>query len=260
MLKKLSLLLLVFVLLTSCGSKKRMVYFQGDKEIKDVTASYAPVFKKDDYLSVVVTADQPETALLFNFPQDVAGGNQRQMMGGQMQLGRPVTNGYLVDDEGYIDLPVIGNTKVAGLNRKELKKKLVDIYDEYLDNPIVNIKILNFRVTVLGDVKSPGVKLIPNERITIPEVIALSGDLNPTAVRDNVLLIRERDGVRTEYRLDFTNKEVLSSEVYYLEQNDLVYVEPNAAARTQGSYWRSALPSILSIIGVGLTTVLLFLN
>lgn len=237
-----------------------MIYFQGDEEIQDISASYAPVFKKDDYLSVIVTADQPETALLFNFPQDIGSGNQRQMMGNQSQLGMPVTNGYLVDDEGFIDLPVIGSTKVAGLNRRELKKKLVEKYDAYLDNPIVNIKILNFSITVLGDVKNPGVKLIPNERITLPEVIALSGDLNPTAVRDNVLLIREENGVRSEYRIDFTSKEALSSEVYYLEQNDLVYVEPNAAGRTQGSFWKTALPSILSLLGVGLTTVLLILN
>lgn len=261
MFRKLSLLLLVSVLLTACGSKKRMIYFQGDQDIKDITSTYAPVFKTDDYISVIVTANQPETAMLFNFPQDLAGGNQRQMMGGGgMQLGMPVTNGYLVDDEGYVDLPVIGHTKVAGLNRKELKTKLVEIYDEYLDNPIVNIKILNFRVTVLGDVRAPGVKIVPNERVSIPEVIALAGDLNPTAVRDNVLLIRERDGVRTEYRLDFTSRDVLSSEAYYLEQNDLVYVEPNLAARTQGTFWRTTLPTILSLIGVGLTAFLLITN
>lgn len=261
MFKYLSLLLLMSLLLTSCGSEKRMIYFQGDQKIEDITASYAPVFKKDDYLSVIVTADQPETALYFNFPQNIGGGTQRQMMtGGAMELGRPVTDGYLVNDEGFINLPILGLTKVAGLNRKELREKLVKKYDDFLDNPIVNIKILNFRITVLGDVGSPGVKIIPNERVTIPEVIALAGDLNPTAVRDNVMIIRERGGERTEYRVDFTSKDVLSSEVYFLEQNDLIYVEPNLAGRTQGSFWRSALPAVLSLIGVGLTTVFLILN
>lgn len=261
MLKQFSLFLLFSLILSACGTKKRMVYFQGDDYIESVKASYAPVFKKDDYLSVIVTADQPESALLFNFPQNIAGGNQRQMMGGvQMQLGPPVTNGYLVDEDGFIDLPVIGRTKVAGLSRKELKDKLVEDYEEYLDNPIVNIKILNFRIAVLGDVRNPGVKLIPNERITIPEVIALAGDLNPTAVRDNVMIIRERDGVRSEFRVDFTGRDVLSSEVYYLEQNDIVYVEPNLAGRSQGTFWRTTLPTILSLIGVGLTTLILITN
>lgn len=261
MLKRLTSLLLICYVLTSCGSKKRLVYFQGEQEIKDVTASYAPVFKTDDYLSVIVTADQPESAQFFNFPQGVgeAGGNQMRS-GGGMELGRPVMSGYLVDDEGYINLPVLGLTKVAGLNRKELRSNLVERYKEYLDNPIVNIKILNFRITVLGDVGSPGVKIIPNERITIPEVIALAGDLNPTAIRDNVLIIREREGVRTEHRVDFTSKDALSSEVYFLEQNDLVYVEPNLAARTEGTFWRSALPAVLSLVAVGLTTLFFITN
>lgn len=260
MLRYCSSILLITLLLASCGSKKRLVYFQGEDSIGEATTTYAPVFKADDYVSVVVTADDSESAVPFNFPQEIVGQNQMRMGGGGMQLGMPVTNGYLVDDEGFIDLPVIGKTQVAGLNRKELKAALRQQYEQYLTNPIVNIKILNFRVTVLGDVKQPGVKIIPNERISIVEAIALAGDLNPTAVRNNVLVIREREGVRSEFRVDLTSKSALTSPVYYLEQNDLVYIEPNLAARTQGTFWRSTLPTVISLATVAVTTVLLILN
>lgn len=237
-----------------------MIYFQGDEKIGAATTTYAPVFKADDYVSVVVTADDSESAVPFNFPQEIVGQAQMRMGAGGMQLGMPVTNGYLVDDDGFIDLPVIGRTQVSGLNRKELKAALRQQYEQYLTNPIVNIKILNFRVTILGDVKQPGVKIIPNERISLVEAIALAGDLNPTAVRNNVLVIREREGVRSEFRVDLTSKSALTSPVYYLEQNDLVYVEPNLAARTQGTFWRSTLPTVISLATVAVTTVLLILN
>jgi len=253
-------LLGVLFLFSNCNSYKRAVYFQGDAAIANSPSNYKPLFKTDDYISVIVTADDPETAVPFNFPQDI--GMNRQMMGGgmNMQLGMPVNNGYLIDDSGYVSLPVIGRMYVLDLNRQELVRKLTEKYKAYLSNPIVNVKILNFKITVLGDVRNPGTYLVPNERLTIIEALGMAGDLQMTGQRTNILIIRDRDGVKTEYRIDLTSKEVLSSPVYYLEQNDIIYVEPNAVSRTSGSFWRAVGPTLLGIASFTISTILLITN
>ena len=228
------LILSLVLLMTNCKSYEKRVYFQGEDGLTESPSDYTPVFKTDDYLSVIVTADDPLTAAPFNFPPDLSANNQ--MRGGQnMQLGMPVNNGYLVDDEGYVNLPVLGRIQVAGMTRKKLIKTLEKRYDEYLQNPIVNVKIMNFKITVLGDVKNPGTFIVPNERVTILEAIGLAGDLKMTGERDNILVIRDRGGTKTQYRLDLTSKDALSSPVFYLEQNDLVYVEPNIVSRIDAS-------------------------
>ncbi len=232
---------------------------QGDTAIAESPSTYTPTFKPDDYISVIITADDPETAKPFNFPQDVIGQRQQMMMQ-NMLLGMPINNGYLVDDEGNIDLPVLGTIHVGGMTRKELVAQLKEQYTAYLENPIVNVKIQNFKISVLGDVRSPGTYLVPNERVTLVEAISLAGDLNITGERNNVLVIRERDNQRQEYRVDLTNKDFFQSPVYYLEQNDVVYVEPNVAARVQGTFWRTTGPVLLSITSFAITTILLITN
>ncbi|MDX1653554.1 MAG: polysaccharide export protein, partial [Brumimicrobium sp.] len=121
----------------------------------------------------------------------------------------------------------------------------------------VSIQIQNFKVTVLGDVQSPGTFTIPNERITIIEAIGIAGDLKMTGNRKNLLVLRDRNGVKTEYRIDLTSKNVLNSPVYYLEQNDVIYVEPNAAARSTGTFWRTSGGIIISLTSLVITTVVL---
>jgi len=233
-----------------------MVYFQGEMQDSiQAQASYSTVFKTDDFISVVVTAEDPETAIPFNFPQELAGMGGAGGQGYQME--RPATAGYLVDDEGFIDLPVLGRIEVGGKSRKEVKKILVEQYDKYLNGPVINIKIQNFKVTVLGDVQSPGTFTIPNERVTLLEALGIAGDLAMTGERYNVLVIRDRDGVKTEYRVDLTSKEVLSSPVYYLEQNDVVYVEPNSAARSTGTFWRTSGGIFISLTSLIITTIVL---
>lgn len=259
MLKYYGFIIPFLLLLSACGTKKRMVYMQGDTAIAESPSTYTPTFKPDDYISVIVTADDPTTAVPFNFPQEVVGQRQ-QMMGGNMMLGMPINNGYLVDDEGYIDLPVLGTIHVGGLTRKELVIQLKEKYTAFLENPIVNVKIQNFKISVLGDVRGPGTYLVPNERITIIEAISLAGDLNITGERNNILVVREKNNERQEYRVDLTSKDVFQSPVYYLEQNDVVYVEPNVAARVQGTFWRTTGPILLSITSFAITTILLLTN
>jgi polysaccharide export outer membrane protein len=259
MLKYYGFIIPILLFLTACGTKKKMVYLQGEEKIAESPSTYIPTFKPDDYISVIVNADDPETAVPFNFPQEVIGKGQ-QMMGGNMMLGMPINNGYLVDDEGFIDLPVVGRMHVGGLTRKELVVQLKEKYNAYLENPIVNVKIQNFKISVLGDVRSPGTYIVPNERITLMEAISLAGDLNITGERNNVLVIREKNNQREEFRVDLTNKEFFNSPVYYLEQNDVVYIEPNVAARVQGTFWRTTGPVLLSITSFAITTILLLTN
>ncbi len=143
--------------------------------------------------------------------------------------GNANPQGYLIDAEGNIDFPVLGKIKIAGLNRNEATELLKEKLKPYLKEVSILIRILNFKVTVLGEVRNPGSFNIPNERITLLEAIGIAGDLNITAVRKNVLVIRDENGKKTEYRVDLTKKGVFVSPVYYLNQNDVVYVQPNRA-------------------------------
>ncbi|WP_430405535.1 polysaccharide biosynthesis/export family protein [Fluviicola sp.] len=127
----------------------------------------------------------------------------------------------------------------------------------YLKNPTVQIQIQNFKITVLGDVKNPGTFKIPNERITLIEAIGLSGDMKMSGVRKNVLVIRDSCGIKREYRVDMTKKELFSSPAYYLKQNDVVYVEPNVAARSEGTLWKTTGAIFISLTSLVITTIIL---
>mgnify|MGYP002621829739 CR=1 FL=1 len=249
------LILLIFI--SSCRLSERFVYFQGDQAVNQVSTSYSPLIKPDDILSIIVSSDKPESAKPFNFQRSEMGIEIQRPVGAVMPLGVPILDGYLVDEDGFVALPIIGRIKVAGLTRKQVMEMMVPIYAEFLSNPVVNIKIMNFRVSVLGDVRNPGVKLVTNERITILEALALAGDLNPTANRKNILIIREKDDQRFEFIVNLTQKNLFSSPAYFLEQNDVIYVEPTLAAQTQGTFWRTSLPTIAGLASFVVTTILL---
>lgn len=130
----------------------------------------------------------------------------------------------------------------------------------YLKDPTVQIQIQNFKVTVLGDVKAPGTFKIPNERITVLEAIGLAGDLKMTGVRKNVLVIRDSSGIKQEFRIDLTKKDVFQSPVYYLKQNDVIYVQPNAAGRSEGTVWKTTGTIFISLTSLVVTTLALIVK
>ena len=169
--------------------------------------------------------------------------------------GVPAKAGYLIDQDGNVNLPVIGKVHLAGMRRTEAITMLENKYSDYLQHPIVNIHIENFKITVLGEVNHPGTFKIPNERITILEAIGLAGDLKIAGERRNVLVIRDNDGIKTEYRVDLTSTDILYSPVYYLEQNDVVYVEPNSTARRQATVWRTEGSLFISLTSLIVTTL-----
>lgn len=251
-------ILALLALLSSCGTHSRMVYFQNDQQdsLEVQNSQFTPTFKPDDFLSVIITANDIESVVPFNYPNV---GITQSVNQGYSQ-GNPAKLGYLVDPEGMVNLPILGKVKLGGLSRTEATDLLEEMLSSYLKNPVVNIQIQNFKITILGDVSRPGTFSIPNERITILEALGLSGDLGITGVRNNILVIREVDGYKKQYRIDLTTDEVLTSPVYYLEQNDVVYVEPNNAKRSQGTFWRSSGGIIISLTSLVITTITLIVK
>jgi polysaccharide export outer membrane protein len=235
-----------------------MVYFQTHQEdsTEVQNSQYTPTFKPDDFISVVVTANDLQSVVPFNFP--ATGGTQTTQSG--YSSGSPAKLGYLIDPEGIVNLPILGKVKLGGLSRTEATDLIENRLSSFLKSPVVNIQIQNYKITVLGDVTKPGTYTIPNERITILEAIGLSGDLGITGVRNNILVIRDENGEKKQYRVDLTTDEVLTSPVYYLEQNDVVYVEPNSAKRTEGTFWRSSGGIIISLTSLVITTITLIVK
>ncbi len=242
--------------LGSCTSPKKMVYFNTAEQITaaDANKNYTPVFHTDDFLAITVTGLDLEAVQPFNLPIS----NLQSVNNGYTQ-GTPSPHGYLIDTEGNIDFPVIGKLKLGGLSRSEAIEYLKKQLQVYVYNASVQIRILNFKVTVLGEVKNPGTFNIPNERITLLEAIGLAGDLNITAKRKNILVIRDIDGKKTETRIDLTSKTLFSSPVYYLNQNDVVYVEPNRAKINSSVVNASNVGIVISIISL-LTTMTVLLT
>ena len=250
-----TIVLLVLVLtLTSCVSKKNITYFQYDQiEQAKVSNSYKTILKSDDLLQITISAVDLEAVKPFNLPAVTFATTTNSAVGQPQQLS------YLIDNEGYIEFPVIGKIKIGGLSRKEAITLLKEKLDpDYIKNPTVNIRIINYTVTILGDVRTPGTYTIPNERITLLEAIGLAGDLNITGKRNTIKVFREIDGKKIQYSVDLRSNKVFTSPVYYLQQNDIVYVDPNKSSSQDAAFNRNTglFVSIGSIL-VSLIAVLI---
>ncbi|MDG1730890.1 MAG: polysaccharide biosynthesis/export family protein [Algibacter sp.] len=241
--------IIILLSLSSCVSKKEVVYFQNAKDFETIvdTDTFTPKFKVNDIVSVYVSTFDLEAVKPFNLFVDGGNSNQPQLID------------YLVDIEGNIDYPVLGKVKLMGLTVQEAQDLFKEKLSLYLKDPIINIRILNFRVSILGQVRSPGRYDVSGERITILEAIALAGDLNIKGHRENILVIRDFNGTKTYTRVDLTNKELFNSPVYYLTQNDIVYVEPNNSAISSAS-GDTRIGTIISISSFLITTALIFVT
>ena len=191
-----------------------------------------PVIRKGDLLNIIVYSDNPQATSLFNQPliNSSASSGAAASGGGSStpSLGTaPVSSGYLVDERGNIAFQGIGFLHVEDLTRGQLIDTLNSRLGEFLKNPYYSIRFLNYRVTMIGEVSRPGVYTLPGERVNILEAIGLAGDLTFYGRRDNVLVMRENNGKREFARLDLTKPEIMSSPYFYLQQNDMVIVEPN---------------------------------
>lgn len=253
--KKIFFLVLGILLFTSCVSRKDIIYFQNDEiDQARVSNSYKTIIKPDDLLQITITALDIEAVRPFNLAAVTYSTTSNSAIGVAQQQT------YLVDTKGEIEFPVLGKLKIGGLTRVEtinlLKSKLSP---DYIKEPNVNISIANYKISVMGDVRMPGSYNIANERITILDAIALAGDLNISGKRDNVLIIREEKNKKVQYRVDLRSNKLLTSPVYYLQQNDVVYVESNYA-RIQSASSNSNTTLFISITGLLITMVSLLIR
>ncbi|MDT8415082.1 MAG: polysaccharide biosynthesis/export family protein [Flavobacteriaceae bacterium] len=246
-------LLSLFFIITifSCKSSKDIAYFQGDESITStIPIQYDLKIAPDDILSITVSALNLESVTPFNLP--IAA--QSSIDG--RATGQPMLQTYLVNSDGTINYPILGRIEVAGRTRRELVDLLTEKISVYVKEPIITVRIMNFKVTVLGDVQRPGSFVIQNERISLPEALGLAGDMTIQGKRDNVKVIREEDGFRKEFVIDLTKKDVFASPAYFLKQNDIVYVEPNkakvrsASVSTATTFWLSLTSTLITLIAV----------
>jgi len=249
-------LLIVVASFTACVPRKKMAYFQQDGKIlvPESNRYFSPKLRTDDLIGIFVTARDPQTALPFNpFPESI------NTQPPSYSNGVATRYGYLIDSEGMIDFPVLGRLKLAGLTRSEAATRIRNELSKYLQDPIVTLRILNFKITVLGDVRNPGTFTVPNERLSLPEALGLAGDLNMTGIRSNVLVIREEGEEKKTYRIDLTSNDLFSSPVYYLQQNDVIYVEPNQAQRNASAINNRA-GVLISLASLIITTIILIVK
>lgn len=246
--------------MSSCVSPKSIVYFQGDstryysQEVKD---TYIPKIQPSDILTIIVGSLSPEANEVFNAPNQftTASTNYANVGGARVQ---PL--GYMVDSDGNIEIPLVGKLKVSGMRTVQAADTIRVRLQNYLKEPSVIVRNLNFKVSVLGEVKSPAIYVIPDEKITLPEVLSLAGDLTIYGNRKNVMLIREEGGKREYYRVDLTSREIFDSPYYYLHKNDVVYVEPVKSRMLDTDSRVRTVPIIVAIVGGISTLGILILN
>ena len=236
---------LVF-LVSSCASIPKARYFDGSvpSQYPMVDANLDPVIQKSDILNIQVSSLNKEASEIFN-PQASVNPTYNA-------TGNAVPTGYLVDTEGDITFPILGKMKAAGFTKKQLTDSITKtlVQRRLLVDPIVSMRIVNFRVTVLGEVGKPTVVAVNNEKISLLEAIGMAGDLTLSARRDNVLLIREENNKKITRRINLNDESLFRSPYYYLKSGDVVYVEANKARVQSTSRFTVLLPALMSGLAV----------
>lgn len=243
---------LVFICLygTSCIPTKNLKYFNN---LSDSAIVHLPVLTKpaaiimpDDILDIKIAGANEATAALLNTysstPTNAA------------NAANP-NNGYIVDNKGDVEFPIMGKIHAAGLSKEEFKDRLKERVSKYLKDPLVSVKFANFRFSVLGEVKVPGSFLVPQERVTVLEALGLSGDMTNYSRRTNVRVIRDSSGNREIGTLDFTDKAIFTSKYYYLQRNDVVYVEAEKSKSQFEDFSRvsAVVATLASVIALAVT-------
>ena len=259
---KLLFFVLAIVWLGACSVPKDVTYFQGvdeltSEQVEQMSQNYSTKICPDDLLTITVTGWDPTVLTPFNPPvyAFATEGEEKVQKSEQLQT-------YLVHKDGTINFPILGKIQAAGFSKQELAENLRTKIEEYVKNVNVNVQIVNFKVTLMGEVARPGAVAIKNDRVSILDVLGLVGDLTFNANRKNILVIRDKEGKKEFGRLDITDPAIFTSPYFYLRQNDVVYVEPNNAKKKNARYSQAqqysitVFSSILSAVSV-ITTVIL---
>ncbi len=239
-------LLTIIISATSCGDARKLTYFntQGDEQIASNVQIPQTTIQANDILGISVSSLSPEASAPFNAP-NFSYANATTATGGTLQA-----TGFLVDVNGNIQFPILGNVKVQGLTANQLRTKLTDTLSsrKLLVDPIISVRLLNFKVTVLGEVAHPTVVNVVNEKITLLEALGLAGDITIYGKKDHVMVIREEDGVKNIKYLNLNSSDLFTSKYYYLKANDIVYVEPTKARVNSSTQTAQTIPIILSVL------------
>jgi polysaccharide export outer membrane protein len=242
--RNVSLLIFITIISISCGSTKKTAYFsnQGAAEILASNDAPKPLIEINDLLNITVSSLSAAASSEFNIPNSIGFTSVSYN-----STVSPVS-GYLVGPDGYIKFPKLGRIRAVDLTPTELEDKITEMLQKEgsLQKPIVTVRQLNFKVTVLGEVARPSVFNVPNARISLLEAIGMAGDMTIYGKRDNVLLIREENKKKITVRLDLNSTDLFKSPYYYLKSNDVVYVEPNNSRVSSASKSRELIPIIFS--------------
>jgi len=250
----LSAMILLFA--ASCAGPKKSIYFKDNTPVDPAVATQKidrikeAIIQADDILAINVTSPSSivedkgnTTVAIFN------GGGTPYTTNATLGGGGTSSNGFLVDPAGYVDYPFLGKMKLGGLTIRQAKDALANKLRSIVKEPVVDIRIINYRITVLGEVGKPGTIIAPNHKMSIIDAIAAAGDIPVTGRKDNVTVIRENEDTREFAHLNLNSREVFTSPYFYLKQNDIVYVEPARIRRQEGNdFFRFYLPTITTLM------------
>lgn len=216
---------------SSCKHYERIAYFKdfSDSSLPEAIQTHAfqsPLIQPDDVLSITIQTIDNEVTSLLNSGSSATGIQGNVPVLGSSTGGGQAPNGYLVDKEGRVELPFVGKVKVGGLSTADAKEEIRLQVDKFFNEPVINVRFANYKVTVLGEVMRPSSYIVPNEKVSIFDALGLAGDMTIFGRRENVLLIRDSLTYKKLIRLDLNSKEIVSSPYFYLQPNDILYVEP----------------------------------
>jgi polysaccharide export outer membrane protein len=239
---------LFIIQMSSCVSTEKASYFSNVTNSSfeiDRENEVESIIQRNDILSIYISSLSSEASAVFNT-------TNTQATSTSTTTGSTSAGGYLVNAEGTIQLPILGNIKAEGLTKKQLKTNITDLINEkkLLIDPVVTIRHLNYEVTKIGEVGKPTVINVPNEKISMLKALGIAGDITIYGKKENVLLIREFEGKRIVNRIDLNSKNFLSSPFYYLQPNDVVYVEANERKVLNANRNQQILPTILSSLSI----------
>ena len=264
--KQLFLIIITIVLFSSCATQKKISYFQNVQpnvefeylKGKDITV------QSDDMLSIVVSSRNPELAMLFNLPrvQQLVGTDGQDL---SQSTSRGELSGYTVNSKGNIDFPIVGEIHIAGQTKEQITSTIKNrlISDDLVKDPVVTVNFINLQFSVMGEVAKPGRYNLEKNQTTLLEALSMAGDLTIYGQRDKVFLTRDQNGKKITYQIDLRSQNVYQSSAFYVQQNDLIYVEPNKVKANQSTVNGNSFQSTsfwISVTSLLATITLLFVN
>lgn len=241
---RLFLIICLIACLTACKTPEKINYIQDVEPgvTQPIESRQSIIIQPKDMLSIIVSTKDPELAAIFNLSVQANRAGVPIFSSAYNQY----LSGYVVDNNGDIDFPILGKIHAAGLSRWALQERIIQklIERDLLKDMVVTIEFMNFKVSVLGEVKNPGTYSIEGDKVTVLEAIAMAGDLTIYGLRNEVYVIREENGERQNFKLDLRSKDIFNSPAYYLRQNDIIYVQPNEVRAGQSTINQNSVRSI----------------